>query len=254
MASAQTTVFSHTFDGDGASPVTAVNGTGSANWILDVEAGKSLSTNGTPTGASSAYLAYSFGTGIYEITATINVSSKPTNNTGLSMISFTTSDPVTAGYINEADAEAHASFGMRENGDFEMWGGIGTALGNDGGNLASTYGYGVSSTKSLDDREGTLRLVLDTTQTNWTIAGYYKPVGESEFQVDVNAGDGIGSGSYIYTYATNPDAFTGVGLLWSSNSIPVFQDFTVTSIPEPGTYGLLSGLTALLGLALRRRR
>lgn len=231
-------IYDHTFDeGTGQLDGTTVDG-GTAQWV----ANSSYNANGVTSGSNSALLPYDFGSSVYEVTGSFTVAG------GLTAIYFTTSDPLDPGYVIGGSEQPYGTFALRSNGDFEMWGGVNTNAGNDGGNLTD-YGF-----SSGDGAAGTLRMVLDTTQANWTIAGYYTPEGGSEQQIDVNQSD---PNSLVYTYGNNQPAgsFTGTGVM---NGNPAdFSSFTLSEltgdpVPEPAS----AGLFALGGLLIcgRRRR
>ncbi|WP_309386253.1 PEP-CTERM sorting domain-containing protein [Cerasicoccus frondis] len=237
-------IYSYDFNG----PDTSVSGVTvnpeGGSWVTG---GGTIDQNGSTAGTGGAVLPYSFGTGIYEHTADINTSMLGTTSTSLAAIYFTNSDPLAAGYVTNS-VSPFATFALRGNGDFDMWAGEGTSGNVDGGNL-SDYGYSVSTST---DRIGQLRLVLDTTATNWTLSAYYTPssIGASEFQIDLNGASAGGD----YTYSTNPAAFTGSGVMTSiSTGDQVFANYTLTSIPEPSFYAMLVGVGVMAVVYLRRR-
>ncbi len=242
-ANAQTTIFDHTFDGSGATPLngTAEDESG-LNWSVggSVDDGPNyIYADGEVSTRGGAVLAYSFGTGIYEVTSKLTVDS------GFSTIGFTTSNPVVGSYFGAS----WANFGIRSNGDFEFWEGAGNTGVNDGGNLATNYGGTVTAPAVV----GTLRMVLDWNATTniGTIVGYYTPDGGSEIQIDLDDQTAGVNGNTISTGA----ALTGVGLTFDGRTDQgnSYQTFTMTSIPEPSSFALLSGLLALCSIAIRRR-
>ncbi|MDF3129123.1 PEP-CTERM sorting domain-containing protein [Kiritimatiellaeota bacterium B1221] len=81
-----------------------------------------------------------------------------------------------------------------------------------------------------------LKLVLDTTDTNWDISWYID---------DVQAGS-------TYTYSSNP-TITHVGFSRLDNARSFYDDFQLAVIPEPSSL-LLTFSAGLAGLLLFRRR
>lgn len=88
---------------------------------------------------------------------------------------------------------------------------------------------------------GTMKLVLDTTESAWTITTYWN---------DELAGA-------TYTYTENPDithvgfGFSGGGVEEPTQFDNTVNNFSLTVIPEPSTLGLLTASSA--GLLLLRR-
>ena len=228
-------IYSHIFDGSSS---TALNGTavdsGGANWTASATA----KADGTDATFSTLWVPYAFGTGIYTISADIDVTS--TSTTGLFGIAFTNAATFSSADFVNSGAGAHASFGLRGSSNWDFWGG--SANGNlvDGGS-------------TVFPKINTLTLTLDTTQTNWTVtASLLNSIGGTVV-VDLNGG---GAGE-AYTFATNPATFTGAGVLMRSSSTPGSVEsftFSATVIPEPSAYATLAGLFALAACALRRRR
>ncbi|MGE9290473.1 MAG: hypothetical protein ACQKBT_05765 [Puniceicoccales bacterium] len=238
------TIFDHTFDGNNS---TDLNGT-PEDYSGELWVDNGLHTDGTYRAQGSSVLPYDFGSGIYEITVSLDLSEAGSTSSGLGAIYFTTSDPLTPSYVNQPSGEPYSTFAIRGDSSFEFWAGLGTAGPNDGGTV---HDYDPSFTDGSDAAQvGTLRLILDTTQAQWTATGFYAPETGSEFQVDLNAAD---SESLVYTYATNPSNFTGVGLNYS-NSQAHFEHFTMTIIPEPSSSALIFGSIAILILGHRKVR
>ncbi len=240
-ASAQTTIFDHTFDGSAATPL---NGTAEdysgVLWTVGGGTAPEIYANGVATDRGGAVLAYAFTTGVYEVT------SQYTAGASVAGITFTTSDPAVGDWVS-GGVDLWGTFALRSSGDFEFWEGSANLNGNDGGNLVSDYGGTLA-----DPLVGTFRLVLDWNDTAYTgtIAGYFTPNGGSEFQVDLDAG----SASMTNTISPGAD-LTGVGLTFDGDSGEnSYQTFGMTSIPEPSSYALLGGLLALGLVAFRRRR
>lgn len=186
-----------------------------------------IGTGGTNT---SAWLPYSFGSGIYEVTLTLDVTDVGSTSNSYGALSFTTSSSLDTGAL--ANVPAYATFAFRGKGEIILWAGVGASNSISGGTVDATV--------------GTLRLVLNTTGEKWTVDGYFKPTGGSEIQVDVNGADVDGM---TYTFGTNPPTFTGVGIVQSASKVK-FSAFTFSVVPEPASLALI----ALAPLALRRGR
>ena len=95
-----------------------------------------------------------------------------------------------------------------------------------------------------------LELVLDTTQTNWTVAAFVDGV-----QLDLDSG----SASLLATFATNPSGLSAPTIATfgdSGNAVATIigDNFNFSTIPEPTTCALFLGAVALMGVHLRRRR
>src|SRR5690606_8147793 len=131
-----------------------------------------LADGNVDTSNTSAWLPYSFGSGIYEVTLELQFS---TSTSGYGAIGFTTAETFNTGALSTSDVQAYATFGIRGNRTFELWGGLGSGDNIDGGTLRD----GVSG-------NGTLRLVLNTTGSAWTVDGYFTPSDSSEITVDLN--------------------------------------------------------------------
>ncbi|WPJ96776.1 hypothetical protein SH580_03530 [Coraliomargarita algicola] len=241
LVNAQTIIFDHDFTDYAGGATDGLGGTtvdgGSATWSVagftgkDPEEAPYIYANGDVT-RGSAMLAYTFTTGVYELTATLNAGS-------LSTIGFSVSATVPT---NSYYSQQVASFGLRggSTGEFEFFEGLGTGGGNDGGTLAS---YGING-----QTDGTLRMILDWDDTTNTgsIVGYYTPDGGSEIQIDLDSNTGGINGNTI-----SPGAdLLGVGFTSAGGS---YETFTLTAIPEPSSFAFLGGLLAL-GLVTVRRR
>ncbi|MDQ8193023.1 PEP-CTERM sorting domain-containing protein [Coraliomargarita sp. SDUM461004] len=231
--SAQAT-FDYNFTGDGSTDLHGVDG-----WIVGT-ASSSIKTDGSTSGSNGAVIAYDFGSGVYETSTYVDMSAASGNNFAAGLF-FTNSDPVVGGYVTNS-VSPFGTFGIRGNGNLQFWSGEGTAGGVAAGNI-SNFGYD-SATNA--DMIGLLRVVLDTTVSNWTISAFYTPSTGTEFQVDLN---GAASGAE-YTYAVNPDNFTGAGIMWSAGGAN-FDSYSL--VPESSSSALLGGVVALMCLAMRRR-
>lgn len=229
-------IYSHTFDGSNA---TALNGTlvdgGSATWT----ASGTAKADGTDSANSTAWLPYAFGSGVYTLTADIDVSALSSSSGGLAGITFTTK----TGAFSSADfvsgPQAYATFGLRGTSNWDFWGGSGNSIPIDGG--SATF-----------PRVNTLKVVLDTTGTHWAVTASLLATGGVETFVDLNQSD---SGSIAYTFATNPATFTGVGFSLRSSSAQIDSfTFSVASVPEPSAFALLLGAGTLAAVALTRHR
>ena len=228
-------IYSHTFDGSSA---TGLNGTaldsGGANWTASATA----KADGTDTAQSTLWVPYAFGTGVYTISADIDVTA--TSSNGLFGIAFTNASTFSTADFVQVSTATFAAFALRGSSNWDFWGGSGNGNAVDGG---TTIAF---------PRVNTLTLTLDTTQTNWTVtASLLNSIGGTVV-VDLN---GAAEGMH-YTYATNPATFTGVGVLMRSSTSPGSIEsftFSATAVPEPSAYAALAGLLALATCALRRR-
>lgn len=231
-------VYSHTFDGLSTDDL---NGSavdfGSANWTASATA----KADGTDSALSSAWLPYAFGTGVYTLTASIDVSALASNSNSFAGISFTNNASFYTGDFVGSSAGAYSSIGLRGTSNWDFWAGIGNQNSVDGGTTSFP-------------RVNTLKLVLDTTKANWEVTASLLDAGSNEVWLDLAPSD---SGSMAYTYTTNPDTFTGVGILIRSSDakIDAFTFSAETStIPEPSAFAMLLGLGSLGAVSLRRRR
>ncbi|MGE9291595.1 MAG: hypothetical protein ACQKBT_11425, partial [Puniceicoccales bacterium] len=185
-----------------------------------------------------ATLAYTFETGVYELTTTLTVDS------GFAGIGFTVADPAAGSYFTNG----WGTIALRSSGDFEFWEGSSNTNDNDGGNLGSDYGG-----SNTDPIVGTFRLVLDwndTTNTG-TITGYYTQDGGSEFQVDLDDQTPGVNGNTI----TPGVDLTGISLQFDGRTDAgnSYQSLTLTAIPEVSQFALWGGGLSLGIVVLRRR-
>ena len=227
-------IYSHTFDG---SPSTALNGTtvdgGTATWTANANI-KANGTSGTNQG--SAWLPYAFGSGVYTLTANVNVSAA--GSTNFTAISFTTasSSAFATGDLS-GHTSSYATFGQRGAGDWDFWGGNGATNAVDGSS-AGTF-----------PKINTLKLVLDTTKVKWTVTASLLNASSVEVFADLNGA----SAGVAYTFATNPSTFTGIGFFLRAGDAIDSITLSVASVPESSTYATLVG-AATLGVCLLRRR
>jgi len=230
-------VYSHTFDGSSSTALTGTLVDGSSQaWVANA-AFKADGTGGTSQG--SAWIPYAFGTGVYTLTANIDVSGA--GATAFTLISFTNFNPANFSTITgdlSGHSSSYASFGQRGAGDWDFWGG--TAANNSvDGSTAGTF-----------PKVNTLKLVLDTTQTKWTVTASLLNASSVEVFADLN---GVSPG-VAYTFATNPASFTGVGFFLRSGDAIDSLTLSVASVPEPSTYAALAGVTVIGLCVLHRRR
>ncbi len=233
------TVFNETFDGDNT---TNINGTapdarpGSEVWTAST--GTILRTDGSiaTTAGASAWLPFAVQSGyIYTLTATAFVQYN-SGSTAQFGIGFTADSPLSGAAVNLAASGDYAILQTRRNGSWGFYEGPV----NNGTATAGGTGLFTANQSSYE-----IKLVLDTSVANWTVAGF---VGGT--QMDLNGA----SAGLLYTYSSNP-TLTGVGLNYGSNSF-IFDNFTldeVAAVPEPSTVSFLAG-SAVLGLTLFRRR
>lgn len=111
----------------------------------------------------------------------------------------------------------------------------GTGRVMDGATQLGTFGTDVDSSAPIR-----ATLTLDTTEAAYTVGWSL---------LNLNTTSSIGSGSHTYT--SNP-AFSHV-FLSTANSNGTFDNFSVTAIPEPASFGLIGGSFLFL-FALQARR
>lgn len=231
-------IYSHVFDGSASDGLnsTALD-VGGVNWT----ASSTSKANGTDSAQSTAWVPYAFGTGIYTVTLTLDVSALASNSSGLFGIGFTNNTAFNTGDFTASTNNTYASIGLRGSSVWDFWGGKGNANSVDGGS-------------TVFPRQNTLKLVLDTTKANWEVTASILNTNGVETWLDLSPGDSSG---IAYTYATNPAAFTGVGILMRSSDGQAVE-FTFSAepslVPEPASAATLLGLGALAFVARRRRR
>ena len=235
---AQTTIFSDDFSGDGSA---VLNGSapdvrpGSQTWVAN-----NLTNDGKVTASSgqSSWLAYTFQNDVvYTLTATLDMTYSSGSITP-GGIAFTQDNPLGNGAVNLNGSNDYGVLQVRRGGSWAFYEGPNntTATASSANNALFT--------SNVDNYE--IKLVLTTSSTaNWTLAGFF-----NGSQVDLNPGD---TGSLIHSFISTP-SFTGFGINYGSSAID-FENFTLTasSVPEPSSYSLLMG-GSIAGLALLRRR
>lgn len=158
------------------------------------------------------------------------------------------------GFNNASSLSAGANRSLLSN---DTYGGApGLILRADGAALAKTVNTTTASTVAAAGTYAagsvySLKLVLDTQPTSWTVDAYIDNVA-----LDIN-GASIGT---TFTYATNPTIrYITIGSNLNATDNTNFSNYldnfkvTVDTVPEPATWAALAGL-AVLGLAIVRRR
>lgn len=258
IAGAQTTLISDTFGTSGAlngsTPDTTTN---AASWIA-LTGTNGATSNGSvlslPTGTTQTNVLdlgsnyFSSNPGVYTLSMDLTLPSGSTTNwVGLGFVT----NPQTAGTLSAGGAVTGINpdggnnggspwMFLRQNGALNVYRGPGT-----GSNVlsAATGTFASGSTY-------TLKLVLDTSQTNWTLDSF---VGST--QLDLN-GASVGNTAI---FSANPDAIRYVGFSTAGGSFGTvtIDNFTlsvVSTIPEPANAAMLFGAAAcLVTLTMRRR-
>lgn len=206
------------------------------------------------TSPRSAFLAWTPASGfVYTLQVDVRIN---TTAGGLANVGFFDSSLTAIRAVNSFNPEMQTPWlGLRNNGGALLRDrGTAPALGFDDKITASLFSTINSGTLSEPVWEwNTLRLVLDTTNTNWSIAGF------------VTTGTGPASGkpleqvgtTHTYTGTGGLDtAVTSVGfstIAGSGTPNIQYDNFSLTAvIPEPGTLALLG--FALLFLGYLRKR
>lgn len=229
------TIYQENFDGDNT---TNLNGTapdtrpGSEVWTATT-GGTAIRTDGSiaATGGTSAWLPASLQSG-FTYTLSSNVD-----------IVFQASSVTPTGVAFTSDSTLNTSaFGV---GDYalQVYRGGGWIFTDNGTTIASGGNNALFSSGTQNNYE--IKLVLDTSLSEWTLAGY-----AGGAQIDLNGA----SAGMLYTFSSNP-IVTGVGFGYASTSF-LLESFTldgVAAVPEPATAALLIGF-GVLGMTLFRRR
>lgn len=195
------------------------------------------------TSGGSAILAFTPAAGfVYEVTATVTLTSASSTGIGIGFANklesaWSTSAPAP----NNAFRYANAS----TPGYAWMWASGASAVQN----IAGDRGTNLIATTAVTGLSHQMKVVLDTTQANWTIAWYVAGVLQTSTTLNGTLGP-ASSG----TGGTTPDfsVIDSVGFTNFGTSPGTIDNFLVTStIPEPGA-ALLGGL-GILALMRRRR-
>lgn len=230
-------IYQEDFDGNNT---TSLNGTapnvapGAQTWTSSTTV--VIRTDGSiaSTGGASAWLPYAFAANqIYTLTATVDIVYQSGSVTPVG-IGFTTNTPLSSAAVNLAASGDYGILQARRGGSWAFFEG-------DTNNDATTAAGTGLFTSNRDNYE--IKLVLDTSAANWTLAGYMNGT-----QVDLNGA----STGMLFTYTTNPGV-TGVGFNYASSSYN-FESFTLSSsvVPEPHV-ATLAAASGLVLVVFRRR-
>lgn len=229
-------IYQEDFDGNNT---TSLNGTapnvapGAQTWTSSTTV--VIHTDGSiaATGGASAWLPYNFAANqIYTLTASVDLTYLNANASPAG-IGFTTNTPLSSAAVNLAASGDYGILQVRRGGSWAFF------EGDTNNGTATASGSGLFSSNQNNYE---IKLVLDTSAVNWTLAGYMNGV-----QVDLN---GAGAGM-LFTYTTNP-GITGVGFNYSSSTYN-FEGFTLSAtVPEPNAVAL-TAVGGMLLMVFRRR-
>jgi hypothetical protein len=251
--SAQTLVVSDSFtDADGIAPghmgETAPN-VWKGSTLFTIESNVLRSASGSSNGH---FLAIDLGTdyfttnpAIYELSADLQYSAGMSDPTDFMSIGFTIGHNTGNANRNHLSTNTSSLYGAPSitiNGN-------GQALVN--AEQATTL-YSSATGVYAADTAHTVKLVLDTTATAWTVEAY---VGGAQLDLD------SGSSSMLYTFSANP----AIRYLSISSNVQaadtsfysldnVIMQTVVSPVPEPSTYALFLGMIGLGYGAFRRSR
>lgn len=218
------------------------NWTGSQGYVVNATGQLEGTTSGSGhlMGISLGADYFTDNPAIYELSADVEFSAESSDNTYFISIGFTenmnSSPGANRSHLSTSDIRfvGQPAIALRGNGEAEVTLGLSTLVNGTVGQFAPGQSYN-------------LRLVLDTTLSNWTVDAFVDAT-----QLDLN---GAESGS-TYTYATNPTAtlFAGISSnIGAANTAEgTLDNFKLQVIPQPGPASLL--LVGIMVMGFQRRR
>ncbi len=227
---------SDSFSGSGTSDLNGYTPDTGANWVAyspgvdngwkvsggNAYLGSATTSNGMGGVALGASY-FSSNPNVYTLEATLSLSNTDTDWVGIGFSQ--NSSTSTNGYYSGGGTEGRPWMFLRGNGEANV-----RAGGATGTNLSKVTGNSTTN--------ATLKLVLDTSVTQWTVDGFINGT-----QMDLNGG----SAGMTYAYSSNPTTIGNVGLSASAGVDGLVHDFSLSVIPEPSTLWLLVfGLLPLL--------